>query len=278
MPLIQCVCMMNLPELNSLADGFRLQILEMIHRAGFGYTGRSLAYVDLLTVLYFGNLNRRPLFNYDSSRPLWEQRDYLLLSCPKVVTAFYACLARARFFDERLLESFGQFGGLLPNGISSEVPGVEKTIQASGEGLRHAHELARELFSHKKSNLVYVLLDDDDLINGSTWEAAMDIAYERLGHVVALGVHTGLAKLQPVADKFQAFGWRIIKALDGQDHEQILFALLKAKEDHRRPTFVFLPSLLGKGVPFAEGKDYYADTAFSSFEVEEAKRFLSSIV
>lgn len=269
---------MNLPELFPLADRFRLQILEMIHRAGFGYTGRSLAYVDLLTVLYFGSLHRRPLLNYDPSRPHWEQRDYVLLSCPKVVTALYVCLARAGFFDECLLASFGQFGSILPNGISSEVPGVEKTLDDSGHGLRAAHLLARSLFEEKKPNLIYVLLDDDDLINGKTWEAAMDISHERLGHVVALGVYTGLAKLQPVADKFQAFGWRILKMVDGQDPEQILFALLKAKEDHRRPTFIFLPSLLGKGVPFAEGKDYYADTAFSSFEVEEAKRCLSSIV
>ncbi|HCW32653.1 MAG: transketolase [Candidatus Peregrinibacteria bacterium GW2011_GWF2_39_17] len=267
---------MKLDELVYLAHDFRLQLLKMFHESGIGNTGISLAYIDLLTVMYFGTDNSRLLLNYDALKPQWEERDRIILSCPEAIAAQYVCLAKAGFFAESQLNNFGKFGALLQAEPTLEVPGIDAVFKTSGEGLKAGVDLALGIGDSKKSRRVFVILGDEDLLQGATWEAAMEASFERLSSLVAISVHTGLRKVEPIVDKFEAFGWSVLSLVDGHNYEEIKQALLRAKVVSRRPVFIFAPAVLGKGVFFAEHKEHYAKAVFSDHEYEEAIRNFES--
>jgi transketolase len=239
----------------------RLKILEFIHESNQGDIGLSFAMVDLLKALYLGGQ-----LKYDATKPQWEERDYVIVSSRAAWPAHFACLEKAGF----------KVGSFSWSKNAAKVPGVEIGMDYSGHGLAVGLGVARSLKMSKKENKVYVVLDDDDLKTGTTWEAIMEAAYERLSNLIVIVSHNLDAKLDPLQDKFEAFEWRVKKLVNGHNEDEVLDAIYAAKEKKRKPTLILAPTVLGKGVPFAEGKQEYRRALFSEAELTEAVKFLET--
>jgi transketolase len=256
------------------SGGLRTTVLQMIHRAGAGYSGLCLAYLDILSALYLRDGEGR----FDSQKPQWKDRDYVLVSDPAALPALYVCLAKAGFFEWNSLDSYGQEGGILPLSPSLKTPGVEMVSSIPGTGLSVASGVLKSLSLQKRNNRVFVILGDRDLQCGESWEAAMRIADSRYDKVTVICVATRLSKLGYVPTKFESFGWNVMKLVNGHDQDELLDALFKVKEIKRRPSLIWAPCILGKGVPFSEGKREYSNVALSERELSEALRILNPVV
>ncbi len=241
----------------------RLNILEAIHEAGEGDIGLCFAIVDLISALYLGK-GEESLLKYDAIKPQWEDRDFVVVSNPEAWPAHFVCLKEAGF----AVESFS----FQKN--TAKTPGVDIGMAYPGHGLSVGVGVARSLKMSKKEGMVYVFLDDDDLMAGTTWEAAMEAAYERLDNLVVIASYSGETKLDHLQDKFEAFLWRVKKLVNGHNIDEVLDAIYAAQTKKRKPTFILAPTVLGKGVPFAEGKQEYRGALFSEMELSEALKFL----
>jgi len=248
---------MDLKLLVSLTSVLRRTLLTMIDSTGFGYVSPNLANLDVLTALYFGEDQGRPLLQYDSAKPQWEGRDVVVLSNEEVMPALFVCLRQAGF----------RVGEKLSEPLTLKIPGVDAPIGSSGQGLAIGVGMAQAFLSDKKTNRVFVIVGDMDLYHGEFWEATMRAGYERLERLIVICAHTGDAKVQPLEVKFEACHFKVIKIVDGHDGPQIVDAIARAKETSRQPTVILAPVVLGKGIPFAEGKDLYRRAPFSKEEM-----------
>lgn len=244
-------------------DAFRLNILRSIQSEKRGDIGLSLAMADLMEALYFGESGGRPLLKYDADKPQSTDRDYVILSDPAAYPALFECLKKAKY----------EVGDFNWGKYSEKTPGVEKVFQCSGQGLAVGLGVAQSLVLSKISNRVYVFLNDDDLKSGFAWEAAMEAAFYRLDNLVALVGFRGTAKLESVQDKFESFGWRTKKLISGHNLNEISDAIFAAQNLKRKPVVILAPIILGKGIPFIEGKNEYRSAIFSETEMSEALKF-----
>ncbi len=238
----------------------RLQVLERVHASGRGDFSASLAVLDGLMALYLGKDNGRFLANYDVKKSQSMERDFVVVSDPAVAPAWHAVLAEAGFLEsERALFKAG----------------VDGMMEKAGYGLAMGEGMARSLVVDKRKNHVFVVLTDDDLACGLTWEAAMTVAQGRFDNVTVLCLSAGLPRVKPVKEKWEAFGWKIFLVPDGHDRGALTLALARAKEFKRSPTCVVAPVVLGKGVPFVEGKLAYRGALLSAEEWEVARASLA---
>ena len=237
----------------------RYKILESIQSENRGDIGLSLAMADLIKALYSE-------VNYNSAKPQAAERDYVVLSDPGAWPALFECLKEAGF-------EMGEFSW---RKYSEKTPGLEKTFLCPGYGLAVGLGVAQSLEMSKKPNNVYVLLSDDDLKAGTTWEAVMEASFKRMNNLVGIVSYNGTAKLGSVQDKFESFGWRVKKLLSGHNSDEISDAIYSVKNKERKPTVILAPTVLSKGVPFAEGKEEYRQAVFSETEMQEALKFLNS--
>lgn len=248
---------MDLKLLVSLTSVLRRTLLTMVDSTGFGYVSPSLAYLDVLTALYFGEDHGRPLLQYDVTKPQWDGRDMVVVSSEEVMPAWFVCLRQAGF----------RVGEKLTELLTIKIPGVDAPIGSSGQGLAIGVGMAQSFLSDKKINRVFVIVGDLDLYHGEFWEAVMRAGYERLERLIVICAHTGDAKFQPLEAKFEACHFKVIKVLDGHDGTQMVNAIARAKETSRQPTVILAPVILGKRIPFAEGKDLYRCASFSKEEM-----------
>jgi transketolase len=246
------------------AARMRIDIVEMIAEAGSGHPGGSLSAADIVATLYFGDVLR-----YDSSQPLWAERDRFILSKGHAAPVLYAALAEAGYFGREHLMTLRKLGSMLQGHPDSrKTPGVEVSTGSLGQGLSIASGLAAGLRGGElpepthDDRTVYCLVGDGELQEGQVWEASMFAAHEGLSNLVAIVDHNGLQIdgscnevmcLGTVADKFRAFNWYVIE-IDGHDVEAIRAALLAAKAHADGPAIVIAHTIKGKGVSFMEGE------------------------
>lgn len=237
-----------------LAKSVRILSLEMTHRMNASHVGTCLSMADILAVLYCG------MARVDPARPDWSDRDRVILSKGHGAAALYAVLARVGFFDEARLESFCGDGSLLMGHASHHVPGVEFSTGSLGHGLSLACGTALAALRQASRRRSFVILSDGECDEGSIWEAALFAPHHRLENLTAIIDYNGLQSfgrvgdvlgLEPFADKWRAFGWRVLE-IDGHDHCQISAALDVVPDDDGRPTVVIARTVKGKGVSFME--------------------------
>jgi transketolase len=250
----------DVAKLKEIARECRVQILRMLTHAGSGHPGGSLSVIDILTTLYFNRMR------YDPRRPDWEDRDRLVLSKGHAVPAQYCCMAKAGYFPESQLLTLRKLGSPLqghPDRVM--LPGIEAATGSLGQGLSIAAGMALGLKLAGKGARVYCVLGDGEIQEGQVWEAAM--SSPKLGgpdhHLdnlcvfldyngVQLDDHVKkILDLEPVVDKWKAFGWPVID-IDGHDIAQIDKALDQAETIKGGPTFVVAHTVKGKGVSFME--------------------------
>ncbi|HEK8844673.1 TPA: transketolase [Clostridioides difficile] len=259
--------------LNEIARIIRRDIVSMIHRAKSGHPGGSLSVVEILTALYFDEMN------VDSSNPKMEDRDRFVLSKGHAAPALYATLAEKGYFDKEELNGLRKIGRMLQGHPDMKgTPGVEISTGSLGQGFSVACGMAMASKLDNAPWNVYTLLGDGEVQEGIVWEAAMSAAHYKLDNLIAFLDNNGLQidgdiesvmSLGSIVDKFKAFGWNVIE-IDGHDFDQIFAALDIAKSTVKKSTMIVAKTIKGKGISFMENQAGWHGTAPSDEELEKA--------
>lgn len=247
-------------ELAALAAAFRLEMFDVLHSRQTGHWGGSSSAAELTTALYFNRLNVRP------ENPGWEDRDRFVLSKGHASINLYTVLARRGFFSPKELPGFRTLGSMLQGHPSMKaVPGVDFSTGALGHGLSAGAGMALAARLGGKSYFSYVMIGEGCLNEGQTWEAMLFAAkYKPRGLVLMIdynkvqldGTSQEIMPLEPLAEKFKAFGWHLpAKKYDGHDMEDILASFKWMDSDDTWPKAVIYDTVKGKGVSFMEGKN-----------------------
>ncbi|WP_227858469.1 MULTISPECIES: transketolase [unclassified Clostridioides] len=266
-------CMRDHKGLNEIARIIRRDIVSMIHRAKSGHPGGSLSVVEILTALYFDEMN------VDSSNSKMEDRDRFVLSKGHAAPALYATLAEKGYFDKEELNGLRKIGRMLQGHPDMKgTPGVEISTGSLGQGFSVACGMAMASKLDNAPWNVYTLLGDGEVQEGIVWEAAMSAAHYKLDNLIAFLDNNGLQidgdiesvmNLGSIVDKFKAFGWNVIE-IDGHDFDQIFAALDIAKSTVKKPTMIVAKTIKGKGISFMENQAGWHGTAPSDEELERA--------
>ena len=247
----------NIEELNRNANQIRKGIIEAVYRGKSGHPGGSLSIADILAVLYFKEMR------IDPKNPRWEERDRLVLSKGHCSPALYATLALRGFFDQSELESFRNINSNLQGHPDmNKIPGVDMTTGYLGQGLSVANGMAMSGKLDKKDYRVYAILGDGEIEEGQIWEAAMSSAKYKLDNLCVFVDHNHLQidgtieevkNSYPLDEKFKSFGFETI-TINGNNIEEIVRALEKARTIKGKPTAIIAETIKGKGVSFMENQ------------------------
>ena len=260
-------------ELKKIATEIRKSIIIQTASAGSGHPGGSLSGVEILTYLYFVEMN------IDPKNPKDPNRDRFVLSKGHASPLLYAVLAEKGFISKDELTGFRQiYSNLQGHPDMKKIPGVEMSTGSLGQGLSVANGMALAAKLDGKNYRVYVLLGDGEIQEGQIWEAAMTAAHYKLDNLTAFLDHNGLqidGKItevmspEPVDEKFKAFGWHVIK-IDGHDFNQIEKAVNEAKTIKGKPTIIIAETVKGKGVSFMENEVGWHGTAPNKEQAQKA--------
>ena len=264
-------------ELKEMAKIIRRDIVEMIGEAKSGHPGGSLSAADIVTYLYFSEMNIDPL------EPKWKDRDRFVLSKGHAAPVLYAALAHRGFFPKESLYTLRKFGSNLQGHPDmNKVPGVDMSTGSLGTGISAAVGMALAGKLDKANYRVFALLGDGELQEGQVWEAAMAAAHYKLDNLIAFVDNNGLQidgnvedvmSPAPIGAKFEAFGW-FVQEIDGHDFNAIAEALNKAKEQKGHPSIIVAHTVKGKGVSFMENQASWHGSAPSAEQVAIAKEEL----
>ena len=260
-------------ELKSIAAEVRLGILEGTHAAASGHPGGSLSVADIITYLYFKEMN------VDPKNPKWEDRDRLVLSKGHTAPALYAALAQKGFFDKAEIKTLRQADSFLQGHPDMKnIPGVDMSTGSLGLGFSAACGMALSAKIDNKAHRVYAIVGDGESQEGQIWEAAMFAAHYKLDNLCLVIDWNGLQIDGPVAEvmnptpydtKLAAFGFNVI-CIDGHDFEQIGAAFEQAKDTKGRPTAIIAKTVKGKGVSFMENQVGWHGSAPNDEQYEKA--------
>ncbi len=242
-------------RLKQLSTQVRLGAVEGVFCAASGHPGGSLSIADILTYLYYEEMNVRP------EDPKWEDRDRFVLSKGHTAPALYAVLAQKGFFPKEDLKQLRQVGCHLQGHPDMKgTPGIDMSTGSLGLGLSAACGMALGAKKAGKSFRVYSIIGDGESEEGQIWEAAMFAAYQKLDNLCLFvdynklqidGAVADIVNPAPFEDKFRAFGWHVI-TIDGHDFGAIEAALNEAKATKGQPTAIIADTVKGKGVSFME--------------------------
>lgn len=247
----------SVADLDMAARRIRRNVVRMVAGIGIGYLQQGLGAADLFAALYGSELR------LDEANPAWPDRDRMLLSTAHNTAVFYAAMAERGLVPEAALDDYTRDGSPFEVNASERIgPLVEATCGSLGQGLSVGVGMALSLRRHSRSSRVYVVLGDGELQEGQVWEAAMSAAGFALDNLCLIidrnfmqveGHTDAVMPMEPVADKWTAFGWRTV-TIDGNDMAAILSALDDARASAGRPTCIIANTVPGRGAPEFEGR------------------------
>lgn len=263
----------TLTELKQHANNIRQEIVKMVAAANSGHPGGSLSAADILSVLYFHEMNVGP------DKVTDPDRDQFVLSKGHASPVLYASLAEKGYLPKEELATFRKINSRLQGHPSKKMlPGVEQSTGSLGQGLSAANGMALAARLDKRDYRVYALLGDGEIQEGMVWEAAMAAGHYKLDNLVAIldynhlqidGNVEDIMNVGPVADKFRAFNWHVIE-IDGHNLEEIIAALDEAKSVKGMPTFIVAHTVKGKGVSYMENACGWHGTAPNAEQLAQA--------
>ena len=245
-------------ELARIANEVRKGVLIGTHAAKSGHPGGSLGAADIITYLYFQEMN------VDPANPSWPERDRFVLSKGHCAPALYAALAERGYFPTAELETLRHIGSSLqghPN--MNDTPGVDMSTGSLGQGISAAVGMALAAKHWGDAYRVYALLGDGECEEGQVWEAAMFAGNRALDNLVVVVDHNGLQidgpvdevnSPMPLADKFRAFKFHVIELADGNNMALVRAAFEAAREVKGAPVAIVAETVKGKGVSFMENQ------------------------
>ncbi|WP_244833962.1 transketolase [Clostridium sp. BJN0001] len=269
--------MNNINELQDMAKQIRKDIVSMLTESASGHPGGSLSIADIMSVLFFKELN------IDPKNPKDPNRDRFVLSKGHAAPALYSALARKGFFDPAELNTLRKINSKLqghPN--MNDVPGIDMSTGSLGQGISAAVGMALAGKLDNKSYRVYTILGDGELEEGQVWEASMSAAHYKLDNLTAFidnnnlqidGNIEDVMNPKPIDKKFEAFGWNVL-VINGHDYNEILDAIDKAKKFKGKPTAIICNTIKGKGVSFMENQASWHGTAPNKEQCAQALKEL----
>jgi transketolase len=263
----------EIPRLQEIAARLRIDIIEMLAKAGSGHPGGSLSVIDILTCLYFAQMR------YDPRKPDWPDRDRFVLSKGHAVPALYAVMAEAGYFPRQELMTLRRINSRLQgHPVNSALPGIEACTGALGQGLSIAQGMALASKLGGDKFHVYCVIGDGESQEGQIWEAAMSAPKFKLDGLTVIldnnngqidGHVTEVMSLDPIDAKWRAFNWNVLE-INGHDYQQILEALKEATATRGKPTLIWAHTIKGKGVSFMENQIAWHGTAPNPEQAEKA--------
>lgn len=246
------------PHKNSieLAKNIRLTCLDMCFTKKASHIGGAFSIADVLSVLY------SKVLRIDPKKPDAADRDRVFYSKGHACTSFYSVLALTGFFDRNNLDTFTDNGSYFTSHVNHKIPGVELSTGSLGHALSVACGMALAGKRGNKSWRVFSILSDGELDEGSNWEAILFAPHHKLDNLTLIidynkiqsfGSVKDVLGLDPLGDKFTAFGWHVIE-IDGHNHSEILDAFTTKNIPSGKPVVVIANTIKGKGVSFMEGE------------------------
>ena len=265
--------MSNFKDLEKKANIMRQDIVKMLHKSQSGHPGGSLSACEIVSTLFFKEMN------IDPSNPNNPDRDRFVLSKGHGAPVLYAALAEKGFFPKEELDNLRKTGAMLQGHPDMKgTPGVDMSTGSLGQGLSAAGGMALAAKVDKKDYNVFALLGDGEVQEGIIWEAAMFAAHYELDNLIAFLDHNGLQidgknkdimNIEPIDEKFRAFGWNVIE-IDGHNIDEIVSAIELAKNTEAKPSIIIAKTIKGKGVSFMEDQAGWHGKAPSDEEMKEA--------
>lgn len=235
---------------------------------------------DVFTALYFA------IMRHDPKNPAWPERDRLVLSNGHINPVQYATMAEAGYFDKSELKTLRKFGSRLQGHPERlRLPGLETTSGPLGSGLSQAGGMAYGLRLDGLKNHVWCLMGDGELDEGNAWEAAMFVGKNKLSNLTVIvdrnniqidGMTENVMPLEPLAMKWQAFGWHVLE-INGNDMGEIIEACNMAKSIFEKPTCLIAHTIPGKGVDFMEWDYHWHGKPPKSDEAKKALEELRTL-
>ena len=268
-------------NLKEIARDIRCDVIEMIGRLGVGHIGGCLSVVELLTVLYFEAMN------VDPKNPKMEGRDRFICSKGHAGPTVYAALAKKGYFERERLWTLNKGGTQLPSHCNMVLtPGIDMTTGSLGQGFSCAVGAALGAELARDGARVYTLVGDGECQEGQIWEAAMFAAAKKLDNLIGFvdanrlqidGAVEEVNRVEPLTDKWAAFGWRVIDVPQGNDVEAVSAAVKQAQANlgSGQPTMVILRTVKGCGMKWAE--DLGAANHNTAVPKEEAEAALRAL-
>ena len=265
----------SIEELQAICKRVRRHIVEMTGAAKSGHPGGSLSAVEILVELFFDYMH------IDPRNPKWPDRDRFILSKGHGAPVLYAVMAEAGFPDTPIgqLNTLRKLGSMYQGHPDVRfIPSLEASTGSLGEGLSLGLGMGLGARLDGRSCRTYVMLGDGEIQEGQVWESAMAGAFHKVDNVVAIVDYNGIQldgfvkdimNVEPLADKWRAFGWHTIE-IDGHDFHAIQAALDEAEATKGKPTCLVAHTVKGKGVSFMENNPKFHGTAPTADEVKLA--------
>ncbi len=260
---------MQTKELQDIASQVRRDIVRMVHACQSGHPGGSLGCTDLLVGLYFQQMkinNRKGKGGFLSFNMNGTNEDLFFLSNGHISPVFYSVLAHRGYFDKAELGTFRKINTRLQGHPTTHehLPGIRIASGSLGQGLSVAIGAALSKKLNKENNFVYCLMGDGEQQEGQVWEAAQAAPHHQLDNLIAIidlngqqidGPTEKVMNNRDLKAKYKAFGWNVIDIKDGNDMEQIVAGLRKAKRltGKGQPIMILMKTEMGAGVDFMMG-------------------------
>jgi transketolase len=264
-------------ELKKTANEVRKNIVTAVYHAHSGHPGGSLSAADILTYLYFEEMN------IDPRNPKKADRDRFVLSKGHAAPGWYSVLAERGYFDKEELKGLRHVGCFLQGHPDMKhTPGVDMSSGSLGQGISAAVGMALAGKMDNASYRVYTLLGDGEIQEGQVWEAAMLAANHKLDNLVVIvdnnnlqidGTVEDVNSPYPIDEKFKAFKFHVIN-INGNDFQDIERAFQEAREHSGQPTAIIAKTVKGKGVSFMENQVGWHGKAPNEEEYQIAMRDL----
>ena len=262
---------MSYTQLEGVASNIRKSIVQMVHDASSGHPGGSLSAVEIVTYLYFKEMN--------ISDPKDETRDRFILSKGHAAPVLYSVLAEKGFIEKDSLKTLRKINSKMQGHPDmNKVNGVEVSTGSLGQGLSIGNGMALGFKMDNKPNRVFVLLGDGEIQEGMVWEAAMFAGHNKLSNITAILDHNGLqidgkneevVTIEPIDKKWEAFGWYVIKT-NGNDFSELERAFEERKKINDKPVMIIAKTVKGKGISYMENNPGWHGKAPSDEELSIA--------
>ena len=260
-------------ELKKTANEVRKNIVTAVYHAHSGHPGGSLSAADILTYLYFEEMNVEP------KDPRKADRDRFVLSKGHAAPGLYSALAERGYIDKEELKGLRHVGCFLQGHPDMKhIPGVDMSSGSLGQGISAAVGMALAGKMDHADYRVYTLLGDGEIQEGQAWEASMLAANHKLDNLVVIvdnnnlqidGTVEEVNSPYPIDEKFKAFKFHVI-SINGNDFDEIAAAFKKAREHTGQPTAIIARTIKGKGVSFMENQVGWHGKAPNKEEYETA--------
>lgn len=252
-------------DFTAKAKQLRSDVLEMCGKAGTGHVTSSFSCIEVLIALYYSAM---------------QEGDRFILSKGQASPILYAVLADKGFYPKDWLDTFCQKDGKFGVHLQNDVPGVEIVAGSLGHGFGIAAGIALAYQKDMRKELVFTLLGDGELYEGSIWETAMFAGHNRLNNLVAIVDRNYISAtaftenaltLEPLEDKFKSFGWRV-ERIDGHSFAELEYALAGVRSRKSiRPYVIIADTVKGKGVQFIEDDPHWHACACVGDNLEKAR-------